>query len=152
MAAGLGAPMISQLPFFVSETKMPPGPSARPAKVLFACVAENRPEWAEKAHGLAFSIRTLGGTLAESPIVVHFVGDPSPELARPLERLGAEIRVVKRLDQRNAFANKLRMLEMDEHADFDVLAALDCDVAVLGDFADRVPTAVIGAKPADYDY
>ena len=120
--------------------------------VLISCVAENRPEWADKARGLVLSVREFGGALSRSQVVVNFVGDVSPELARPLERLGAEVRVVDPVDRRTALGNKLRMFELDQHADFDVLAALDCDVAVVGDFSEHLSNEAIRAKPADYDH
>lgn len=120
--------------------------------VLISCVAENRPEWADRARGLVLSVREFGGALSDAPVVVNFVGGVSPELARPLERLGAEVRVVDRVDTRTPLGNKLRMLELDQYAEFDVLAALDCDIAVAGDFADQLSSSAILAKPADYNH
>ena len=120
-------------------------------KVLVSCVSENRPDWFSKAYGLAFSVRELGGRLSTARVVVNFVDAVEPRFARRLEELDAEVRVIERVDDRNAFANKLRMLELAENDDFDVLAQLDCDTIVVGDFSEHLSTERIGAKPADYD-
>lgn len=103
------------------------------------------------AHNLAISIRSFAGELSQAPIVVNFVDDVAPSFARPLEELHAEVRVVERVSGGNPLANKLRMLELDKDHDFDVLLALDCDTAVVGDPTSWVDTECIGAKPADFD-
>jgi hypothetical protein len=119
--------------------------------VLLSCVSENRPDWFDRVRSLVLSVREFGGELSEAPVTVNFVDDVAPEFARPLKRLGAEVRVVAQQNGRNPFSNKLRMLELHEQADFDLLVALDCDVVVVGDFSAQLSSERIGAKPADYD-
>jgi hypothetical protein len=120
-------------------------------RVLLSCVSENRPGWYDKVYNLVLSVRSFGGSLADARVVVNFVDGADPEVARTLEGLGAEVRVVERFDARNPYANKLRMLELGKELDFDVLVALDCDAIVAGDFRDQVPADRVAAKPADVD-
>lgn len=119
--------------------------------VLFSCVAENRPDFAMMAHNLVISIRSSAGALAESPVVVNFVEGVEERFAAPLREAGADVRVVERISETNRWANKLRMLELAEEYEFDVLIALDCDVAVVGDPTQWVDPTAIGAKGADFD-
>ena len=93
-------------------------------RVLLSCVSENRPGWYDKVYNLVLSVRSFGGSLADARVVVNFVDGADPEVARTLEGLGAEVRVVERFDARNPYANKLRMLELGKEFDFDVLVAL----------------------------
>jgi hypothetical protein len=131
--------------------------AARPAngqaspEVLFSCVAENTQDWFRRVETLALSIRRFGGALADSAIVVNFVGGVEPSFARGLEALDTEVRVVERFDARSVYANKLRMLELGDERSFDVLVGLDCDVVVVGDLTTVLPLDAIGAKPADVD-
>jgi hypothetical protein len=119
--------------------------------VVFSCVAENRPEFGILTHNLVTSIRFFAGTLADAPIVVNFVDDVDPSIASPLAALGAEVRIVERVPGGNPLANKLRMLELSQERDFDVLLALDCDVVVVGDPRPWLDDVAIAAKPADFD-
>lgn len=120
-------------------------------RVLLSCVSENRPGWYDKVYNLVLSVRSFGGSLADERVVVNFVDGADPEVARSLEGLGAEVRVVERFDARTPYANKLRMLELAKEREFDVLVALDCDTIVVGDLGDQVPPDRIAAKPADVD-
>jgi hypothetical protein len=119
--------------------------------VLFSCVAENRQDFATMAQSLAISIRGFGGSVSDSPIVVNFVDGVREEFADSLHALGVEVRVVDRVAGSNPLANKLRMLELHEDHEFDVLVALDCDVVVLGDPSVWIDANAIGAKAADFD-
>lgn len=120
-------------------------------RVLFSCVSENKPEWFDRVINLALSVRTFGGPLADAPVVVNFVGGADSAMRRILADLGAEVRVVERFDARTPYANKLRMLEMVEDHNFDILLALDCDVIVVGDVTPYLSTTHVAAKPADRD-
>jgi hypothetical protein len=119
---------------------------------LFSCVAESHDTHIRKVEALVMSLRTFGGSLADAPFVANVVGELAAEKTRRLQELSAEVRVVERFDERNALANKLRMLELAERGDFDVLVALDCDVVVVGDIAPWLSEERLGAKSADYDY
>jgi hypothetical protein len=119
---------------------------------LFSCVAESQDAYLRKVEALVLSLRTFGGSLSNAPFVANVVGGATPAQTRRLQELGAEVRVVERFDERNPLANKLRMLELAEGGDFDVLVALDCDVVVVGDVAPWLSGERIGAKSADYDY
>jgi hypothetical protein len=121
-------------------------------RVLFSCVAENEPSWFRKVHNLVLSIRSFGGSLAEAPVVVNFVDDVTPEYSHALEDLGASVRIVAPLNPQHRYANKLRMLQLVHEFDFDVLAALDCDVIVVDDIAEFLPDGSVCGKPADCDF
>jgi hypothetical protein len=121
-------------------------------RVLFSCVSENEPTWFTKVHNLVLSIRSFGGSLAEAPVVVNFVDDVTPEYSEALEDMGASVRIVTPPAPEHRYANKLRMLELAEEFDFDVLVALDCDVIVVDDIAEFLPDGVVRGKPADCDF
>jgi hypothetical protein len=118
---------------------------------LLSCVAENDAAWFRRVQNLVLSLRWFGGSLSEARFIAHFVGDAAPEYRRALGDLGAEVRVVERVDSRLPLTNKLRMLELHGEVGFDVLVALDCDVVVVDDFAAQLSASGIGAKPVDYD-
>ena len=122
-----------------------------PVRVLFSCVGENRPDWFPKMENLVLSIRRFGGPLSESPVVVNVVDGVDPTLADALGRLGAEVRTVATVDPRRLTANKLRMLELADDCEFDVLVMLDCDMVVKGDFAREVRPGRLRAVPAGRD-
>lgn len=123
--------------------------SVKPA-LLVSCVAENRPEWHTLAYNLALSCLTAPSTFPAA-FVANFVDGVDPAVGRRIEKLGGEVRVVARVDSRNPFLNKLRMLELAGTDDFDVLAALDCDTILLGDLGPHLSLDSVGAKPADLD-
>jgi hypothetical protein len=120
-------------------------------RFLLACVAEDRPEFHRRVEMLVGSARELGGSLAASPIVVNMVASADPSFVERVRELDAEVRIVPPCDvsgQRHA--NKLRMLE-DYGEDFDILLALDCDVAIAGDVSQHVDGDAINVVPADID-
>ena len=122
-----------------------------PARVLFSFVGENRPDWFPKMENLVLSIRRFGGPLSEAAVVANVVGGVDPALADALARLDAEVRIVSTVDSRRLTANKLRMLELAEDRDFDVLVMLDCDMIVKGDFSEEVGPGRLRAVPAGRD-
>lgn len=120
-------------------------------RLLLSCLSEDRPEFHARVELLVGSARRLGGSLSASPIVVNMLASADPSFVRRLEALDAEVRVVERLGGPTAHANKLRMLAVEDRDDFDVLLAVDCDIAVAGDPAALVSTEAIGVVPADMD-
>jgi hypothetical protein len=102
-------------------------------------------------ESLVLSIRCFGGSLCAAPITVNVVGRTPDSFERALKELDVSMRLVEPVGGGSGLANKLRMLELDRELDFDVLVALDCDVVVVDDFADRVSSESIGVKPVDYD-
>src|SRR5450755_2207434 len=126
-----------------------PHPPVTP-RLVVSCVAENRPDWHARAYNLALSCLTVRSASA-TRFVAHFVDGVDPTVRRRIESLGAEVRVVDRVDRRNPYLNKLRMLELGSAGGFDVLAALDCDTIIVGDLVPHLPRDSVGAKPADVD-
>lgn len=121
-------------------------------RLLLSCVAEDRPEFHTRVETLVGSARRLGGSLSRSPVVINMLQSADPAFVRRVEALGAEVRVVSRFsDGHTAHANKLRMLETHDHDDFDVLLAVDCDIAVADDPASLVSGDAITVVPADRD-
>ena len=119
---------------------------------LFACVTEDTDEWFTKAYNLVLSIRRMGGTLADAPVIVHFVGSVQSEFRTKLEQLGAEVRVVEPYGSRYRFSNKMRMFDLLEEDHYDVLVAIDCDVIVTGDISSYLERDSIGIVPAGRDH
>jgi hypothetical protein len=124
-------------------------------RVLVACVAESNAHFAARVETLLLSMRRLGGQLADAPVVVNVVGQADAEFTERVEKLGGRIRSVSRfLDDPRRIAgpsNKLRMLELAREEQFDVLLAVDCDVAFAGDPTGQIPRDVVAAAPPDID-
>ena len=123
--------------------------SAQP-RLIVSCVAENQAKWHTLAYNLALSCMTTRSTYPVR-FVANFVDGVDPAAGRRIEDLGGEVRVVARVDRRNPYLNKLRMLELADSEDFEVLAALDCDTIVVRDLSPHVSLESVGAKPADMD-
>lgn len=123
-----------------------------PPRLLLSCVSEDRPVFHTRVDNLVGSARRLGGSLARSPIVVNMVDSADQAFVRRMEALDAEVRVVPRVtDGGVAQANKLRMLEIHERQDFDILLAVDCDIVVAEDPASHLSDTAISVVPADKD-
>ena len=121
-------------------------------RLLVSCLAENDDGYFRRVEALVWSLRTFGGALSMAPFVAHFVGDVKPHYVSRLRDLGADVRVVESFGERSGHANKLRMLELADLRDFDVLMAVDCDIVFVGDVSPWMSIETFGAKPADYDY
>ncbi len=121
-----------------------------PPKFLFSCLSENDPRWLSSVQGLVLSLRQFGGSCKTARFVVNYVDRVPAEAEAALSELGAETRSVPPLGDRGP-QNKLRMLDLHESFDFDLLVALDCDTVVVGDPSPRIPSTAIGAKPVDHD-
>lgn len=131
----------------IPEEAPTPAASGSPS-VLVSCVGENRDDWFAKIRNLVLSLRLFGGSLAQARVVVNLVGDANPKFVDALAELDTEVRVVDAVDRRQPSANKLRMLELGNSYDFDVLLMLDCDVIIRGDLSDELATSVLRATPA----
>jgi hypothetical protein len=118
---------------------------------LVSCVAENSDRWYQEAQSLVLSVRRFGGTLSDASIVVNFVDSVEPRYENGLARLGADVRVVPRFDRRTPASNKLRMLEMADTHDFDVLLAIDTDTVVVGDVSVYADPDAVAVKPENLD-
>lgn len=125
-----------------------PTPGEASARLVLSCVGENRPDWFVKIQNLVLSVRLFGGAMSDVPFVVHLVGGARPEFVGPLEELSARVEVVQPMDPRMPNANKMRMFDLGERDDFDVLVALDCDLIVMGDLAPEASTTHVRVRPA----
>src|SRR5271154_4869430 len=123
-----------------------------PPRFLLSCVSEDRPSFHARVESLVGSARRLGGSLAGSPILVNMVDSADRAFVRRMEALDAEVRVVPRITGGGfALANKLSVLEVDDREDFDILLAVDCDIAVAEDPSSHVSGDAISVVPADTD-
>jgi hypothetical protein len=118
---------------------------------LVACVAENSDPWYREVQNLVLSVRCFGGGLAGAPVVVNFVDDVDPRYEKGLADLDAEVRVVARFDARSPASNKLRMLELAETHEFDLLLAIDTDTLVVGDVGAYGDPSAVAVKPENLD-
>ena len=119
--------------------------------MLVSCVAERGDRWAQEVTNLVLSIRRFGGPLAAAPIVVNFVDGVESSCVSALAGLDAEVRVVERFDPRTPASNKLRMLELVDSHDFDVLLAIDTDTIVVGDIGRYADPSAVAIKPENRD-
>jgi hypothetical protein len=119
---------------------------------LLSCVAEDRPDFHARVDTLVRSARALGGTLASAPVVVNVVDRADREFVARMAELDVEVRIVARItDGGAAHANKLRMLELHKREDFDLLLAVDCDIAVAEDPTPLLSVEAISVVAADLD-
>ena len=120
--------------------------------VLLACVAEDTPVFHVRVETLVRSVRALGGSLGGAPIVVTMVDSAQPTFATRMRTLDAEVRIVpRRSDAHPAHANKLAMLDLCGRPGFELLLALDCDVALARDPGDSLRPDALTLAPADLD-
>lgn len=119
------------------------------ADVMAACVAENRPRWAQRVYNLALSLRTFGGELADVPLHAFFVDGLEPRFQARLAPLRVCCGVVPGFPAPVAQTNKLRMFEdFSRRPGGGILVALDCDVVVVDDFSASLSPAAVCGVPA----
>jgi SAM-dependent methyltransferase len=118
-------------------------------QVIVACVAENNEVDFHKVTNLVRSIKTCPGNISHSKLIVYFVENVQYEFKVFLEQMDVEIRVATCFDERYRHANKLRMLEIEQSLEYDVLIALDIDTVVVQDFTQYLSSGAVGAKPVD---
>jgi hypothetical protein len=111
-------------------------------------VSETGREWFNRVFTLATSLRNMGGSCAGAPMYVFYVSWMDDLHVSLLGSLGVTCRVVEKWPSTRPHANKLRMFENVELEPGSVLVALDCDVAILDDFSEVLPTTTVRATPA----
>jgi hypothetical protein len=116
--------------------------------LMIACVAENRPYWAERVYNLAFSLRTFGGNLAQARMCAYFVDGLERRFKAMLQPLDVECRVVDGFPSPVPQTNKLRMLECFSYEEARVLVALDCDIVIVDNFSSSISRHAICGVPA----
>jgi hypothetical protein len=121
------------------------------ARAMFSCVTENGESWFVKVQNLVLSIREFGGSQSHAPILVNFVDGVESRFAQWLSRYDVAVRVVEPVDPVIRYTNKLRMFEVPQEMEAEILVALDCDVVVVGDIGQFLSSESISAKPADRD-
>src|SRR6188472_800738 len=121
-------------------------------KLLISCVGENDELYTAEVLLLFKTIKKFGGNVAANAILVaNFVKSIDPTIRQNLEDLGVKVRIVEPAEHaRETTSNKIRMLEMDDDYDYDVLIALDCDTAIVRDFSSEINPQFFQALPSDF--
>src|SRR5258708_18541651 len=117
-------------------------------EIVVGCVTEDTPKYVGQTLRLVQSIRWFGGELARAHLVVGAVERIDQRARRALEALGAEIRIVPRLEVRNGPANRLQLLaELRDGSEQNILM-LDCDTLIVRDPLPLLRRDVFQAKIA----
>lgn len=96
------------------------------------------------------TLQNFGGLVSNSRKIACFSEPVSAQWVERLNSIGVLIKIVKNIDQKCVHANKIQMLNIDEH-DFDYLVALDTDIVIAKDFSEFLTGSEIQAKPVDND-
>jgi GT2 family glycosyltransferase len=123
--------------------------SLRSDRFLIGCVAENRAPFLPQAHLLVRSIRSFGGALADSAVMVCVVDEVDPHYRLLFEQEGADVRIVPRFDSRDPVANKLQFFPEAFGTRAEMLILVDCDTAFVRDPLPLICPNAIQAKIAD---
>lgn len=118
----------------------------RPEDCLICCLGENKPRYHFEILTLFQTVNKFGGRIAAAKRFALFVEGVDKPVEAALQRLGVTVRVVQPFDRRAPYANKLRMLELQEP--FELLIAIDCDTVVARDFFDQLSPSRFQAKYA----
>ena len=120
--------------------------------VVFSLVGENRRDrWTDQMLNAVLAIRRFGGSLADAPVMIGVVDGVRADLRKALEAQGATVRAVPAVNEQYRYANKLRMLELPDECQADVIVCLDVDIAVLGDIGPFLPAHAVAARTAGVD-
>ena len=117
-------------------------------EVVVGCVTEDTPKYLGQTLRLVQSIRWFGGELARARLVVGAVERIDPRAQRALEVLGADIRIVPRLELRNGPANRLQLFAELRDGNEPNFLMLDCDTIVVRDPLPLLRRDVFQAKIA----
>jgi len=97
------------------------------------------------------TLNRFGGEASKVKKWACFVEKPNPIVKDVLKELGVIIKIVKPLDERDPYSNKLRLLEETINEDVDYLIVLDTDIIVAEDFSSLIHGDSIKAKPVNAD-
>jgi hypothetical protein len=114
------------------KSKFSDGASAS-RRIVFGCVADNKPKYLDQALRLLRSLRWFGGVSAGCDFIVCVVDSADPLYSRKYRELGAKIRVVPRYSLASPATNKLRFWQLQELAGYQRVLCLDCDTIIVRD-------------------
>lgn len=124
-----------------------------PERLAFGCVVDDKRIFHYQAARLLLSLRWNGGSLANAPLYVVFIGETSPDEEAFFDRHGALIHTAKPFDSDSGNAhipsNKLRLFDIDSIERHDHLVLIDCDTIITRDPSEHLAVDGIGAKLAD---
>lgn len=95
------------------------------------------------------TLKSYGGKLRNATFIACFINSLDEKVALELSYYGVKTEIVNVFDPRSPHSNKVRLLDIDEK--FDILVALDCDIAVTKDFSKMLSRKFFRAKPVDGD-
>ncbi|WP_134699059.1 hypothetical protein [Ammoniphilus sp. YIM 78166] len=121
-------------------------------RFIISCLGENTEVYHERILALIRTLKHFGGTMAKQKTIVYFNGAKDPKVEQELIKLGVTVQISKPFDVRSPHSNKVRMLEIDEERDYDVLLILDCDLVIAQDFVDQILNDRIQAAPVYIDF
>ena len=122
-------------------------------RILVGCaVKENNAEYANLETEYLFKTLTkFGGNLANVKKIACFTEKPTLFFEEILKNLQVKIQINNKLDERQSFANKIRILEAGIKEDVDFIVMLDTDLVIARDFSEFLSKQKILAKPEDSD-
>lgn len=120
-------------------------------RILICCQGDNKEPFLREVQLLFKSLISFGGKMARSQKVACFTNDVDLVIKEKLNSLGIKIKIVDAIDGRCLHANKIQMLSLCEEEDFDVLVALDTDVAISADFYKYIDLESFRAAQDDFD-
>ncbi len=116
-------------------------------RVRFATVAPGVEPWRSETLRLFQSIIECGGTLAGAEKICYFDRTVDSRITDALHDLEVHTELFLPVDPRCAMGNNQVML--DGSGEYDWLVALDCDVAVSGDFSHELTGDAVAMAPVD---
>lgn len=123
--------------------------NSNPPKILISCVGENTDKFNFRVLTLFQTLKKFGGELAQAKSIANFVGSVDPVIELELNKIGVKVNIVEPFIPGYPYANKLRMLQLDE--EYDILLALDCDLVITKDFSKEISTEYVQACPPYMD-
>lgn len=122
-------------------------------RIVIGCVAasSNKNNSYLETEYLFRTLNRFGGEASKVNKWACFVEKPNPIVKDVLKELGVIIKIIKPLDERDPYSNKLRLLEKTINEDVDYLIVLDTDIIIAEDFSSFIHGDSIKAKPANLD-
>jgi len=122
-----------------------------PEKIIISAQSDANEPFKRDIEYLFKSLNLFGGSLAHSQKIACLPKSVDDDLVKMLNELGVRIKIIEDVDERDVYARKIKMLELDENEHYDYLVSLDADVVIANDFSHFIEEEGVGAKPVDMD-
>lgn len=124
-------------------------------KIVFGCVTDNKPKYLLQSIYLVKSLRTFGGSIANSDFEVAYVDKIPDHYKNALSKYNVKFRNVPSYPSPNPCSNKLQFIchQADHLKEYDLVVLLDCDTLILQDPINYLTSSVgkISLKAAQYN-